>query len=191
MRPGEECIPFTLPAEPTEQVETQDIKQVSRELLERMDPGTVAMPCPLAPPWSAERRARRTARQASLAARLDIFKDDLHAIRMANEVLSRAATMRAVEAAEAAILEIRTLGETIRLALINSAHFEMARQFTAHLARLEEFRDRLPTEIIDALKERALEEFTHRMNRASKADLEFGREQLVQWNPENGDAGNR
>ena len=38
--------------------------------------------------------------QSSFEARLEIFKDDLRAIRIANEVLNRAATMRAVEAAE-------------------------------------------------------------------------------------------
>jgi hypothetical protein len=189
VRDQPKCVPF-----PVEQetgvaadpgpAEAQDLRQVSRELLARMDPDAVASPAPLSAPWSPERRARAEARVASLAARLDIFRDDLRAIRMANEVLSRAATMRAVEAAEAAILEIRTLGETIRLSLINRAHFEMTRLFTAHLERLEQFRGRLPAEIIDALKERALEEFTNRMNRASKSDLEFGREQLVDWSPD-------
>ncbi|MEZ5352301.1 MAG: hypothetical protein R2762_06655 [Bryobacteraceae bacterium] len=170
-------------ATPQPPIGAHDVRTVSRDLLARMDPGAVAAPGALSLPWSAERKAHAAARDASLAARLDIFKDDLRAIRMANEVLTRAATMRAVEAAEAAIFEIRTLGEIIRLSLVNRAHLEMTREFTRQLERLEEFRGQLPVELLDALKERALDEFTNRMARASKADLEFGREQLVRWNP--------
>jgi hypothetical protein len=157
-----------------------DLEEVSRELRHRLDPNSVAPRQAIVEmPWSPNARARATAHQASLEARLDIFRDDLRAIRIANEVLNRAATMRAVSAAEAAIFEIRTTGETLRYALLSRAQFEMTRQFTAHLARLETFRDRLPAEVIDALKERALAEFTTSMNRAARSDLEFDKPQIL------------
>ncbi|WP_181522878.1 hypothetical protein, partial [Pseudomonas aeruginosa] len=85
----------------------------------------------------------------------------------------------AESAAEAAIFEIRTTGETLRYALLSRAQFEMTKQFTSHLARLESFRDRLPPEVIDALKERALSEFTTSMNRAARSDLEFDKPQIL------------
>ncbi len=161
-----------------------DMEVVSRELRQRLDPDSVAPRSGLALPWSANSRARAAAHQASLQARLDIFRDDLRAIRIANEVLNRAATMRAVSAAEAAIFEIRTVGEILRYTLLNRAHFEMTRQFTAQLERLEAFRTQLPAEVIDALKERALAEFTSSMNRAARADLEFDKPQILKLKQE-------
>ena len=145
-------------------------QEVSLEMSRLMDPSRVA---PEAMPWTPEGRARNEARKAGLQARLDLFKDDLTAIRKANEALSRAQTMRALEAAEAAVFEIRTLGETLRFTILNRAHLAMSIEFAAQLERFEGLRGRLPVQILEALKERALEEFTARMNRASKSDVEF------------------
>jgi hypothetical protein len=159
------------------------LEEVNRELRMRADPGQVAPAGRLELPWSPEARARSRARDVSLEARLDLFKDNLRAIRIAREVLNRAATMRAVEAAETAIFEIRTAGETARLAIINEAHLEMTREFLDHLEVLEAFRPRVGAEILDALKERALNEFTARMNRASKADVEFAKNDILHLKP--------
>ena len=159
------------------------LERVSQELQVRSDPNRVAPSGPVAWPWSRETRARSHARDLSLQARLDIFKDDLRSIRIANEVLNRAATMRAVEAAETAIFEIRCLGETARFAILNRTHLEMTRQFLSQLETLEGFRGRVSTEILDALKERALNEFTSRMNRASKADIEFSKADILKLKP--------
>jgi len=159
------------------------LERVNQELRLRSDARRVVSDRRLALPWSPEARVRAQARQASLEARLDIFRDDLRAIRIANEVLNRAATMRAVEAAETAIFEIRCLGETARLAILNRTHLEMTRQFLAQLETIESFRGRVSTEILDALKERALNEFTARMNRASKADVEFSKADILKLKP--------
>ena len=159
------------------------LEEVHRELRMRADPGQVAPAGRLELPWSPEARARTRAREVSVEARLDLFKDNLRAIRIAREVLNRAATMRAVEAAETAIFEIRTSGETARLAIINEAHLEMTREFLDHPEILEAFRPRVSAEILDALKERALNEFTARMNRASGADVEFARADILNLKP--------
>jgi len=159
------------------------IERVNRELQHRTDPNRVAPVIGLELPWSERARVRARAREASHEARLEIFKDDLRAIRIANEVLNRAATMRAVEAAEVAIFEIRSLGETTRLSILNRAQLEMTRSFVAQLECVERFRGRLTDEIIDALKERALTEFTDRMNRVSKADLQFNKADILRLKP--------
>lgn len=158
------------------------LERVSRELEVRSDPNRVAAGS-ISWPWSREAHARSQARDLRLQARLDIFKDDLRAIRTANEALNRAATMRAVEAAETAIFEIRCLGETARFAILNRTHLEMTRQFVMQLEILEGFRGRVTTEILDALKERALNEFTARMNRASKADVELSKAGILDLKP--------
>jgi hypothetical protein len=155
------------------------IEQVSQELQVRSDPNRVVATRPFELPWSPEARVRSQARAAALEARLDIFRDDLRSIRIANEVLNRAATMRAVEAAETAIFEIRCLGETARFAILNRTHLEMTQHFLAQIEAIEGFRGRVSNEIIDALKERALAEFTARMNRASKADIEFAKNDIL------------
>jgi hypothetical protein len=159
-------------------------KCVRRELQLRAGPDRVEPAGPLAWPWGERARARTRAREAAVGAKLDVFKDDLRAIRIAHEVLSRAATMRAVEAAEIAIFDIRTRGETTKLAILNRAQLEMTHLFVAQIERLEGFRGRLSAEILDALKERAFSEFTERMNRASKADVEFSREDILRLKPE-------
>lgn len=155
------------------------IEKVSAELRVRSDPDRVIPGKAVEFPWSRETRARSKARDLSIEARLDVFKDDLRAIRIANEVLNRAATMRAVEAAEAAIFEIRCLGETARFTILNRTHLDMTRQFLEQLESIESFRGRVSNEILDALKERALNEFTARMNRASKADVEFSKTEIL------------
>ncbi len=158
---------------------SEKLDRLGHELRVRSDPNRVVSGQAAALPFSREARARSQARDASLGARLDIFRDDLRAIRIANEVLNRAATMRAVEAAETAIFEIRCLGETARFAILNRTQLEMARQFLDQLDSIEGFRGRVSTEVLDALKERSLNEFSSRMNRASKADVEFSKTDIL------------
>lgn len=157
----------------------EKIERLGQELRVRSDPNRVVSGQAAVLPFSREARARSQARDASLQARLDIFRDDLRAIRIANEVLNRAATMRAVEAAETAIFEIRCLGETARFAILNRTHLEMTRQFLEQIDSIETFRGRVSGEVLDALKERSLNEFSARMNRASKADVEFSRSDIL------------
>jgi hypothetical protein len=140
------------------------------ELRQRSDPNQVACRRSFDWPWSAEALARARARALALEARVEIFRDNLRAIRTAHEVLNRAATARAVEAAETAVLDIHAQGESARLGIINRVHLEMAREFLFQLDHLDSLRGRLPAEVLDALRERALNEFTARMNRAARPD---------------------
>jgi len=116
-----------------------NLAQVNQELQMRADPDRVAAKSSRLWPWSREAKARNTAQELSVQARLDIFKDDLRSIRIAREVLSRAATMRAVQAAETAIFEIQCLGETARFSIINRTQLEMTEQFTYSSKRLKDF----------------------------------------------------
>ena len=163
------------------------IIRANAELRRRIDPERVASVQTSVIPWSRESKARAKARAAarslSRGTQLDIFKDDLRSIRIANEMLNRAATMRAVEAAETTIFEIRCRGESIRLSTINRIQLDMTRQFVEQLQSLESFKGRMSDEILDALKERAFSEFTMRMNRASKADAGFQKSDTLKMKP--------
>jgi hypothetical protein len=110
----------------------------------------------------------RTPSPALHQARLDVVGDDLRAIRAVHEAVTRAAIFRTVQAVETVVLEIRCAGESLRYSIVNRAHLEMTRQFLDQVAAYEAFRERTSPELVDALKQRALEEFTTRMNRASK-----------------------
>jgi hypothetical protein len=167
-------LPVSLPDE-----SAPVLRRASRELLERTDAEQVVPRAGFEAPWSAAARTRAAARDAALAVRLDLFRDDLHAIRLANQVLNRAAAMRAVEAAEAAIFEIHARGEAFRLSLVNRAQLEMTSEFLAQLEALDRFRERCPEPILDALKERALAEFTARLNAASASPPMFPREEIL------------
>lgn len=146
----------------------------------RSDPSFALPRRPFETPWSPEAKARNHARDLSIQARLDAFRDDLQALRTAHRALTRSAVMRAVEAAEGAIFEIRARGETLRYRLLNRVHIEMTQDFINQLSVVESLRDRLPSpQLADALKQRALEEFTARINRSSKADLAFDKTGLM------------
>lgn len=162
---------------------TRDIERVNRELQMRADPGRVAPSSLFDWPWSPGARVRTKAQDLSLEARLESFRDDLRSIRIANEVLNRAVTMRAVEAAEAAIFEIRCLGEAARFTILNRTQLDMSRQFVRQLEILESFRASTSPEVVDALKERALHDFTLRMNRLGKCDFEFSRQDILKLKP--------
>lgn len=155
---------------PTDDAQVPSLSGMLSELRERSDPNQVASPRQIEWPWSAGARARTQARALALDASVEIFRDNLRAIRTAHEVLNRAATARAIEAAETAVLDIHAQGESARLGIINRVHIEMTREFIAHLDRLDALRGRLPAEVLDALRERALNEFTGRMNRAARRD---------------------
>jgi len=163
--------------------EQPTIEQVNQELCLRAEPGQVTAPHRFELPWSPEAKARTRARTIALEARLDGFRDTLRAIRAAREALNRAATVRAFEAAERAILEIRAAGEAGRLAIVNRTHLQMTAQFLEQIEALEQFKGRTSPEILDALKERALNEFTTRMNRASKSDVELASGGLLRVKP--------
>ena len=167
-----------------DRVASETLEKLSRELRLRSDPDRVAPGGALSLlPWSREAHVRSQAREASLQARLEIFQDELRALRIANELLNRAATMRAVEAAETALFEIRCAGQAARLAILNRAHLAMTRQFVSQLESIESYRGRISDEVLEALKERALNEFCDRMNRASKADVEFSKTEILRLKP--------
>lgn len=157
------------PAQPAEPA----LERVQRQLRERADP-TVVFPRSLfESPWSPAADVRRQARQSSIAARLDLFRDDLQSIRAARHAIGRAASAQAMEAAETAVFEIRSVGESTRFAILNRTHLDMTAQFLNRLEQIDGFRSRLSPELLDALRERALEEFTAAMNRASKIETRF------------------
>lgn len=142
------------------------------ELMQRLsDPARVAGPGPRNPlPWSPQAKAVKAAEQASIDARLEVFQDDLKSIRAANRILNRISMAHAVETARAAIFEIRARGELVRYEILNETHRELTSLFLSQIESIESLRDRMPAEMLDAMKERALNEFTAKMNRVSRAE---------------------
>lgn len=121
-------------------------------------------------PWSAESSDRRQTRELSRQARLDQYKDHLRAFRTANEALGNAAAARASAASETSIFEAQCLNEMARFGIVNRVQHDMTSAFLDRLAAVESFRGRVSTEILDALRERALNEFAGSMNRASSSN---------------------
>lgn len=155
------------------------LERVTRELEERSDPHWVARARRIRWPWSPESRVVRQANGLSLEARLEIFRDDLRAIQASNRVLNHAATIRAVEAAEAAMFEMRCVSEAARFAIVDRTQLEMSQQFPASLELLESFRGSASPEMLDAIKEQALHTFSAWMNRLAKADRELPLDELL------------
>lgn len=155
-------------------------RDAAGEVRLRTDPSFALPRHPFESPWSPEAKARRQARDLSIQARLDAFRDDLKALRIAHRALTRSAIMRVVEAAEGAIFEIRTEQETRRYRLLNRAHIQMTGEFVDQLARIESITPQLPSpQIAEALRQRALEEFIAGMNRSSKPALAFDKSELM------------
>ena len=144
------------------------VERVIREWKDRSDPGSVVKSGVL--PWSADARTRAAAKKLATEARLDIFQDDLQALRSVKQILNRAATARANEAVQTVVFEIRCAAEAARYALLNRAQLEITRHFVAQLEAYDAYRGRVSPEMLDALKERALVEYSNRMNRTSKCD---------------------
>lgn len=131
-------------------------------------------------PWS---KAGREAEELRRKAELDLFRCTLETVRQARQALDQAIGLRAVEAAEAMVFEIRAQGESRRYQLTSAAHREMTLGFLDHLQWIEQQRAHLSPEMLDALKQRALAELTNSMNRLSKSSIEFDRKPFLGAKP--------
>ena len=121
-------------------------------------------------PWAKmSREADDLRRQAELG----LYRRTLETICQARRALDQAAGLRVVEAAEAFVLEVRSEGERHRFQLLTEVQREMTVLFLDQLRWIEEQRGACSSEMLDALKQRALSELTAAMNRLSKSDVEF------------------
>jgi hypothetical protein len=122
----------------------------------------------IALPWTAEARLRDAAGQMERSTRLDIYRHRLQSMLEAHKALHLAAVDKA--RLQADTIRHNSSCEQTRLRA-EAADREEALLLGAFLKKLEYYetmRDRLPVEILDALRERALEQFTQRANSLPK-----------------------
>lgn len=122
-------------------------------------------------PDSLESRARERARALDSQSRLDRFGDALEVQRRAQRVLSEFQAAQAQDAARLSSVENSCGAELALYSNVNRVHHQMTLEFLRRLSQIEGLREQLPPELMDALKERAFEEYTDRVNRASKHSI--------------------
>jgi len=128
-------------------------------------------------PWSQAAATRRRVRAATLEASHGIAEDRLAAARRIQATWNELACVRAAEAARTAVLEARADGEAARLSLAFRRLVQMTTTFSTELSALEPFRAALGDEILDAIRERALNEFAARVAAAMRGDSATARRQ--------------
>lgn len=149
--------------------------------LRRADPQAAFPRSAFELPWSHEAKLRDQARKLTLQADFDVFRSDLNSLRAAREAFGRVAAQCE---AETAAFEMRCRQETHRYEIVSRDHLDLAQRFMAKLEAFEAFRGRpgASPEMIDAMKERALEEFVACMNRISKIDAKLPDSKPVRGN---------
>jgi hypothetical protein len=153
----------TLLAAPSVQIE-----RANRELDRAPGPKELYPPRLWGRTDSFESRVREEARSLDLQSRLDRFRDGLEIRRNAHRVLGEFQTVQAKETVRLSISEKRCDAELALYAAVNRVHHQMTMEFLTRLDQIEALRPQLPSELLDALKERAFEEYTERVNLASK-----------------------
>lgn len=132
-------------------------------------------------PLSIESMARREALKASLEARLTIFRDNVDAVRTANRVLNNAAIIQLMTAAEAWIMDIRTMAEVEKQRVVDRAKNQLLETLEGRILDIEVFRQRgiVPEEIMEVMLNNAFNEFAGRAARIVELNFEFFKDKLL------------
>jgi hypothetical protein len=101
---------------------------------------------------------------ADIAAEPDLQR----AVRWIAAIRARSVLARAAAAADTALLELEYAAESAKYELLNRTESAMTAGFVAQLERIETLRDKLPPEVLDALRERAFAGFTAAVSRISR-----------------------
>jgi hypothetical protein len=132
-------------------------------------------------PLSIESVARREALKASLEARLTIFRDNIDAVRTANRVLNNAAIIQLMTAAEAWIMDIRTMAEVEKQRVVDRAKNHLLETLEERILDIEVFRQRgiVPESIMEVMQNNAFNEFAWRASRIVELNFEFSKDKLL------------
>jgi len=130
---------------------------------------------------SIESVARREALKASLEARLTIFRDNIDAVRTANRVLNNAAIIQLMTAAEAWIMDIRTMAEVEKQKVVDRAKNHLLETLEDRILDIEVFRQRgiVPEAIMEVMQNNAFNEFAWRAARIVELNFEFSKDKLL------------
>lgn len=115
--------------------------------------------------WTAEGQLRETVRELERQARLEGYRARMKAVLEAERTLLSAGVAKAAQTAETLRQEWHSRQVRLRSSAADREEGLLLAAFLQKLEALDKLAARLPVEIVDALKERALEEFTRAANR--------------------------
>lgn len=159
-----------------------DIVRQQREDLDRKaDPSMVVDRKRAWNPFSMHAKMRRAAEEAALATRLDIFKDQLLAVRKTNEVLSRGAITEVAIAVEDYLTRILAESATNKYRFRHEASLKLKRVFAEKLADLQAEAQRkvINEDMLEAMINASYMEFAEESARLGKINVEFDKTQLL------------
>jgi hypothetical protein len=161
---------------------TSDIVRQQREELDRKaDPSMVVEKKRAWNPFSMHAKMRRAAEEAALTARLEIFRDNLLAVRKTNEVLSRGAITEVAIAVEDYLTRILAESASNKYRFRHEASLKMKKVFTEKLADLQAEAQRkvINEDMLEAMINAAYLEFAEESAKLGKINVEFDKTQLL------------
>jgi hypothetical protein len=161
-------------------MKTGGLTATQREDLEKKsDPGFVAGKS--RNPFSLQSKMRRAAEQSAFEGRLEIFKDQIQAVRKSNELLNRAAIAQVAVAAETFLTGLVADAERIKHSVKQDALSGLTDRLEQKLIELDGRRKRaiLLPDMIDALQERAITDFAASAAKIAEVDVVFAKDKLL------------
>jgi hypothetical protein len=149
------------------------------DLEKKSDPGFVAGKS--RNPFSLQSKMRRAAEQSAFEGRLEIFKDQIQAVRKSNELLNRAAIAQVAVAAETFLTGLVADAERIKHSVKQDAIDGLTDRLEQKLIDLDGRRKRgvLPADMIEALQDRAINDFAISAGKITEVDVVFAKDKLL------------
>jgi hypothetical protein len=149
------------------------------EIEKKSDPGFVVSKS--RNPFSLQSKVRRAAEQAAFEGRLEIFRDQIAAVRKSNELLNRAAIAQVATAAETFLTGLVADAERIKHSVKQDAIDGLKNRLEQTLIDLDARRKRdiLPADMIAALQDRALHDFAITAAKIAQVDVLFEKDKLL------------
>jgi hypothetical protein len=131
-------------------------------------------------PFSVESTLARKAKRVAFNARLDIFEDQVKAVRTANHAMNAAAVTEVLVAAETFILEVRSRAEEQRQQILSHSTMRLMTQLKEALEGFDSLRTTLIGDaVVDNIMQRAYDDFARRVLRIAEIDFEFDKSGLL------------
>jgi hypothetical protein len=132
-------------------------------------------------PFSQQARMRRSAEKAAYEGKLEIFRDQIQAVRKSNEVLNRGAIAQVAIAAETFLTGLIADAERLKHKVRQSALEGRTDDLEQELISLDERLKRgvVPADMIEALQNNALNVFAADAAKIAAVDVVFKKERLL------------
>lgn len=132
-------------------------------------------------PFSSQSKMRNKAEMVAYEGRLEIFRDQIQALRKSNELLNRAAIAQVAVAAETFLTGLLAEAGKIKFAVKQDAIDGLKDRLEQALIDIAERRKRgvLPADMLDALQNRALNDFAADASEIAKTNVVFAKDKLL------------